>query len=344
VIAKDDSGAVVRVDHPDQFSLVGAGEYKAARTLNVTGSVNPDVSRQIPVISLANGRVVAIHTRLGDTVQQGQLLLEVQSNDIAQAFDQYWKAVNDERLARVQFERAQILYQEGAIAKSQLEIAEDSEQDAKADLNASQQQLTVLGVDRDHPSLTVKIYAPATGVITAQNVTEAAPAGVNLAGSATAFTITDMAHVWVICDVYENDLAELHLGQTAGIHLSAYPGAELTGMVSDIGAILDPTIRTAKVRIQVENPRRDLRLGMFVTATLKSRTENTFASVPATAILHLHDRDWVYVPSAGGNFRRLAVDAGDMLPGNQQQILSGVAPGQQVVSQVLQLETALEAQ
>jgi cobalt-zinc-cadmium efflux system membrane fusion protein len=167
--------------------------------------VNPDISRQIPVITLANGRIVAIHARLGDFVKKGQLLLEVQSNDVAGAFDQYLKAVNDERLARVQLERAKILYEHGAIPQSQLEIAKDSEDDAKADLVAAEQQLVVLGVDKDHPSLTVKIYAPVSGVITAQNVTEAAAAGVVLSGSPTAFTITDMSHVWIICDVYEND-------------------------------------------------------------------------------------------------------------------------------------------
>ena len=166
----------------DRFPIVTATKYQSTSTLNVTGTVNPDISRQIPVISIASGRVVAIHTEIGAFVQKGQLLMEVQSTDISNAFDQYLKAVNDERLARTQDERAKILYEKGAIAKSQLEIADDGEQDAKADLTAAEQQLMVLGVDKDHPSLTVKVYSPATGVVIAQNVTNAAAAGVTYSG------------------------------------------------------------------------------------------------------------------------------------------------------------------
>ena len=129
--------SLITVDHPNRFPVVAATKYQSTSTLNVTGTVNPDISREIPVISIASGRVVAIHTQIGAFVQKGQLIMEVQSTDISNAFDQYLKAVNDERLARTQDERAKILYEKGAIAKSQLEIADDAEQDAKADLSGS---------------------------------------------------------------------------------------------------------------------------------------------------------------------------------------------------------------
>ncbi len=147
----------------------------------------------------------------------------------------------------------------------------------------------------------VKIYSPATGVIISQNVTDAAAAGVGLSGSSTAFTIADLSHVWVICDVYENDLATLHLGQVADIHLNAYPDRVIKGTISDIGAVLDPSLRTAKVRIQVENPNMLMRIGMFVTAVLHGQRPEMHTVVPATAILHLEDRDWVYVPAGDSN-------------------------------------------
>jgi membrane fusion protein, heavy metal efflux system len=239
--------------------------------------------------------------------------------------------------------RSKDLYDHGAISLGMLEQAQDTEDDAKADLDAANRQLNTLGVDKNHPSDIVSVYAPISGVIVAQNVTNAAAAGVTYSGSATAFTIANLSHVWVICDVYENDLARVQLGQEARVSLNAYPGRELTGRVSDIGPVLDPTIRTAKVRIEVTNPGM-LRLGMFVTATLVGRTKEVHAMVPADAILHLHDQDWVYVPAGGNHFRRIAVQAGDMLPGGNQEILSGIAPGQQVVRSVLQLESVLEAQ
>ncbi|HEV2276297.1 MAG TPA: efflux RND transporter periplasmic adaptor subunit, partial [Acidobacteriaceae bacterium] len=144
-VLPDSNGDLIRVDHPERFPVSTASQYQAVSALNVTGSVNPDVSRTIPVISLASGRVVAIHAQIGDYVRKGQLLMEVQSTDVSGAFNQYLKAVNDERLARTQAERSRILFEKGAIARSQLEIAEDGEQDAQADLTAAEQQLRVLG-------------------------------------------------------------------------------------------------------------------------------------------------------------------------------------------------------
>ena len=341
-VESDGGVNLITVDRPNRFPVATATAYAATSTLNVTGTVNPDVSRQIPVISIASGRVVAIHTQLGASVTKGQLLMEVQSTDISNAFDQYLKAVNDERLARAQDERAKILYEKGAIARSQLEIADDSEQDAKADLTAAEQQLIVLGVDKNHPSLTAKVYSPATGVVISQNVTNAAAAGVTFAGSATAFTVADLSRVWVICDVYENDLPMVHLGQTADIRLNAYPNRLIKGTIGEIDAILDPSIRTAKVRIEVPNPDRLMRIGMFATATFHGRTLEQHAAVPASAILHLHDRDWVYVPAGDGKFRRVGVVGGAMIGDGKQEIVSGLAVGQQVVTNALELQNSVE--
>lgn len=337
------NNSIVTVDNPEQFPVAAADKVEAPDKLNVTGSVNPDISREVPVISLASGRVVDIKARLDDYVRKGQLLLKVQSPDITNAYDTYLKAANDELLARKALIRAKDLYDHGAISLGMLEQAQDTEDDAKADLSAAEQQLDTLGVKKDSPSSIVPVYAPISGVIVAQNVTNAAAAGVTFSGTATAFTIADMSVVWVICDVYENDLPKLQLGQSAQIKLSPYPDKVLTGRVSDVGPILDPTIRTAKVRIEVPNP-GILKLGMFVTATLESRTSHEFAVVPSDAILHLHDHDWVFIPAGAKQFKRVQVVAGDTLPGNKQQILSGLAPGQKVVADVLQLENQLETQ
>jgi cobalt-zinc-cadmium efflux system membrane fusion protein len=342
-VVETGDAAIVHVDNADQFPLVTAGKHDEPDKLSVTGSVFPDVAREIPVISLANGRVVDIRARLDDNVKKGQLLFSVQSPDISAAFDTYVKAAADEQLANKAYIRAQDLYQHGAISQSMLEQAEDAEKDAKADLVAADEQLKIFGVDKEHPSPVVNVYAPTSGVIVAQNITNAAAAGVNLSGSATAFTIADLSTVWILCDVYENDLPRVRLGQEAQIKLTAYPDRLITGHVSDIGPVLDPTIRTAKVRIEVPNPGM-LKLGMFVNATLLSRSSVTHAVVPATAILHLHDREWVFVPAGHGQFKRLPVQGGDTLPGGQQEILSGIDPGQQVVKDVLNLEATVEAQ
>jgi membrane fusion protein, heavy metal efflux system len=335
--------SVVTVDKPDQFPLVQAERIDVPTRLDVTGSVNPDIAREVPVISLASGRVVDIRARLDDNVRKGQLLLKVQSPDITNAFDTYLKAKNDEQMSNKAYVRAQDLYAHGALSLGTLEQAEDTENDAKADLVAAAGQLETLGVSKEHPSNIVGIDAPISGVIIAQNVTNAAAAGVSFSGSSTAFTIADLSVVWVICDVYENDIPKIQLGQPAQIVLNAYPGRVLTGHISDIGPVLDPSIRTAKVRIEVPNP-GILKLGMFVTATFESKTKQVHAVVPTTSVLHLHDRDWVFVPTGGKSFRRVEVHAGDILPGGKQDLVSGINVGQQVVSNVLPLEATVEAQ
>ncbi len=331
------------VARPEQFPLVQATEIDAPAELNVTGTVTPDIAREVPVISLASGRVVDIRARLDDNVRKGQLLLTVQSPDVTNAFDTYLKAKNDEVLANKTYLRSKDLYDHGAIALNILEQAEDAEKNAQADLAAADNQLNLLGIDKNHPSSLVNVYAPISGVIIAQNVTNAAAAGVTYSGSSTVFTIADLSTVWVLCDVYENDIPKVHIGQLATIHLDAYPGKVITGHISDIGPILDPSIRTAKVRIEVKNSGM-LKLGMFVTANFQSRNKERHAIVPASAMLHLHDRDWVFVPADGNRFRRVEVQGGAMLPGNMLEILSGIDAGQPVVSNVLQLEATLEAQ
>lgn len=325
---------VFSVEHPEQFPLAEAQAQSTVPELVVTGSVAPDISRNVPVISLASGRVLSIHARLGDTVKKGQLLLTVRSDDVSGAFANYRKALADEVLSRTQLERAKELYNHGAIALNDLQVAQDTEEKAKVDVETMAEHLRLLGNDPDHPGGAVSIFAPVSGVITDQQVTAAA--GVQSL-STNPFTISDLSSVWVVCDVYENDLPNVGLGDTAEIRLNAYPNRVFKGSVSNIGAILDPNIRTAKVRVEVANP-GIMRMGMFVTATFHSRNKETRVAVPASAILHLHDRDWVYVPEPGGRFRRVEVASGDPLPEGLQQVKSGLKPDQRVVANAVVLD------
>jgi cobalt-zinc-cadmium efflux system membrane fusion protein len=331
---------IFQADHPEQFPLVAAVEHFAVPQLRVTGVITPDISRSVPVISIATGRVVEIAARLGDTVKKGQLLLRVQSGDIAGAFSDYQKAVADEQLTRTQLERAQLLYDKGAISLNDFQVAQDTDVKAKVDVKTTAEKLRVLGnANLDQPSGIVEIRAPVSGVITDQEVTNAA--GVAGLGSPNPFTISDLTYVWILCDVYENDLSSVHLGESADIRLNAYPDKKFTGVISNIGPILDPNIRTAKVRLEVSNPGL-MRPGMFVTATFHGETKERRAAVPATAILHLHDRDWVYIPMKDKKFRRVEVTAGDMLPANMQEILTGLVPGDRVVSNALEFQNTVQ--
>jgi len=328
-----------KVDHPELFPLTTAIERKAVPALNATGIVQPDIARAVPVVSLAAGRAVEIKARLGDTVKKGQVLLRVQSNDISGAYQNFVKTQNDERLAHQQLDRAQLLYDKGAVAKSTLEQAQTAEEDATATLSAAMEQLRLLGIDKQHPSGVVDLVAPISGVITDQQVTNSS--GVQGLSGPNPFTISDLSKVWIICDVYENDLDGVKVGEYAAVHLTAYPNRVFKGRIDNILPILDPAIHTAKVRIEVPNPGL-MRIGMFVTATFFGKQPVVRAVIPAPAILHLHDREWVYAPIGNGHFKRQEVVGGATLPNNMQEVVSGLKPGDQVVANALELQNTVE--
>ena len=327
------------VEHPEQYPIVTATRYEAPSQLVTTGVVMPDISRSVPVITLASGRVVDVKARLGDTVQKDQVLLHVRSDDVGMGFDAYRKAVADELLARKQRDRTKDLYEHGAAALQDVEVAQDNWDDAKTTLDTATEHLKLLGNDPDKPNGVVDLVAPISGVITDQEVTNAA--SVQAYSSPNPFTISDLTSVWVVCDVYENDMATVRMGETADIKLNAFPDRMIKGRVSNVGAILDPNIRTAKVRLEVPNPGMLMRPGMFATATFYSLDKKLYTSVPSSAILHLHDRDWVFTPEQG-KFRRIEVTGGAQLPNGMQEITGGLQPGQGVVSNAGTIQNAID--
>ena len=282
------SGAVSAGDAPSA--------YNAAPELNVTGVVNPDVSRNVPVISLASGRVLEIHARSwATTVTKGQLLMRVQSADISGAFSDYRQAVADEELARAQLARAKTLLDAGAMAQKDYEVAVDADKKAKVTVETTDEHLRVLGADKDHPTAIIDVFAPVSGVITDQQVTAAS--GVQSLASTNPFTISDLSHVWVVCDVYENDLKNVPPGRSCrACRLNAYPDRVLAGTISNIGPILDPDDSHGEGPARIGKSGHDA--GRHVRHRhLPRRGQRVHASVPATAILHLHDREWVYMPA-----------------------------------------------
>ena len=327
------------VEHPEQYPIATAARYEAPSQLIANGVVFPDISRSVPVVTLASGRVVDLRTRLGDTVQKDQVLFRVRSDDVAGGFDAYRKAVSDELLARKQLERATDMYAHGAIAQQDLETAQDTADDAKTTLDTATEHLRLLGNDPDKPNGVVDILAPVAGVITDQEITIAAT--VQAYSSPSPFTISDLTDVWIICDVFENDMASLRVGEIADVKLTAFGDRVFKGKINNIGSLLDPNIRTAKVRVEVPNPGGIMRPGMFATATFYSLEKHTYTSVPASAILHLHDRDWVFIPTQG-KFRRTEVTGGAPLPNNMQEILSGLQPGQQVVTNAATIQNVID--
>jgi membrane fusion protein, heavy metal efflux system len=339
-IVEEQDVDVIRVEHPDEFVLVTVGQRREAVQVRATGVVAPDVNRSVPVHSLLGGRAVDIRVRLGDEVQKGQLLLMISSPDLAQAFSDYKKFRADEELARTQLERARQLYEKGAIAHKDLQVSEDTHKKAQVDLETGADRIRILGGDPQRPTTVLEVRAPVTGAIVEQNVT--ASSGVrSLENSPNLFTIADLSRVWVLCDVYENDLSQVHMGDSAEVLLNAYPGRQFKGKVENISRVLDPATRSAKVRLELENPNGLLRPGMFAVATFSSQTGELRPIVPASAILHLHDKDWVFQFVQGGSFHRREIQSGRTGPDGFVTVLSGISAGDKIVTNALQFSTAV---
>jgi membrane fusion protein, heavy metal efflux system len=332
---------VFTLPHPEQFPLTEVQLRKVSDELHVSGVIAPDVNRSVPAVSLGGGRVVEIKAKLGDSVKKGETLLLINSPDLSQAFSDYQKFKADEQLTSKQLARAQLLYDKGAIALADLEAAQDSEAKAKVDLETAAQHVKVLGGNLNHPSPLLPVVAPISGTIVDQQITGGT--GVkSLDNSPNLFTIADLSTVWVLCDVYEDMLSRVHVGDTAEITFNAYPGRQFSGEVVNISEVLDPATRSAKVRIELPNPQGLMRAGMFVTANFRSKTPVDRLLVPASAVVHMHDKDWVFLPIGEKQFKRVSVRPGPQLPDGFQTIVGGLKQGDRVVTNALQFSSSVE--
>jgi len=333
---------IVTVDHPEQFSVVEVENREVADELHMNGVVAPDVNRTVPVLSLGGGRAVEVFVRIGDDVKKGQVLLRISSPDLGSAFSDYQKFQADEVLARKQLDRSKMLYDKGAIAAKDLEAAQDADDKAKVDLKTAADHVRILGGDPASPSPILDVRAPISGTVVEQNVT-AGTAVKSTDNSPNLFTIANLARIWVLCDVYEDALTRVRLGDIAEVRFNALPDRVFRGQVGNISRVLDPTTRTAKVRVELENVGGVFRTGMFVTATIRSRKGAPRAVVPATAVMRMHDKDWVFVPAGGNKFHKTEVQLGPVMKDGTQQVLSGLQLHDKVVEKALQFSNASEA-
>lgn len=331
------------VEHPEVFPMATVAIRELPTVLTASGTITPDVNRTIHVTSQGSGRVVDLRVRLGDYVQKGKILLSIYSAELAGAFSDYQKAVADDRLASRALERAKLLYSHGALAQKDLEQFDDAAEKAKADLRNTEQHVRILGGDTAHPSTLIQLHAPVSGTIVEQNISGFE--GIkSLDNSPNLFTIADLSNVWVLCDVYENDLGSVHLGDTAEIRLNAYPDKTYRGKVADISRVLDPNLRSAKVRIVLANPAGTLRPGMYASATFHSRKMEPRLVVPSTAIMRLQDKDWLFRKDGGKRFRQIEVHTLGTTPDGFQQVRGDVKAGDTVAINALDFSSAVAEQ
>jgi cobalt-zinc-cadmium efflux system membrane fusion protein len=335
--------SLAMVTHPERFPVVTVASRVLPDRLSGTCVVSPDVNRTVPVNALGGGRVVDLKASLGDHVRRGQVLVRISSPDLSTALADHLKAAADAALAHKQLDRARLLYEHGSIAQKDVEEAEDTEQKAQVDARATAERVRMLGGEPDHPAPYIELRAPIDGTIIEQNVTPAA--GVKSPDNApNLFTIADLSRVWVLCDVYENDLPRARVGEVARVRLNAYPDRTAQGRIANVSQVLDPNTRTAKLRVEMDNGEGLMRPGMFATAELESSTSSPRLVLPTSALVQIHDGEWVFVQVGPKTFRRVQVRTGGEVAPGVQEILSGVSLGQNVVRNALGFVQSIEQQ
>jgi cobalt-zinc-cadmium efflux system membrane fusion protein len=303
------------------------------RTLRLTGNVTFNAFQTTPVITQVGGPVSRILVVPGERVQKGQQLLEISSPDYTQMRAAYLKAKDVFRVADKNFARAQDLYSHGAIADRDLLQAESDRNQAKTDLDASEQALRILGIkspeglEKMSAAPEIPLLSPIGGTIVERLV---APGQLVQAGVTQAFTISDMSTVWVLANVYQGDLAYVKVGDQVTVKTDSYPDT-FRAKISFVSPALDPNTRTLQARIVVENPGEKLKRDMYCYATVTAGQIRDAIAVPDAAVLRDDENQpFVYVASESNQFGRRPVEIGQSQDG-KTQVLKGLTAGEKVV-------------
>jgi membrane fusion protein, heavy metal efflux system len=322
-------------DQLQHLQLVTLQATNWPRVLHLTGTVAFNGFETTPVISQVGGPVSRILVSPGEVVHKRQPLLYISSPDYSQLRASYLKARDAHALAHKNYARAQDLYAHHAIAERDLQVAESAEVQAQADLQASEQSLHVLGIPKpdtliENPtSPEVPVIAPIDGEVVERLC---APGQVIQAGQTQCFTISNVSTVWVLANVYQSQLAYVHVGDPVTITTDAYK-QEFRGRISFMGAALDPTSRTLQARIDTQNVNHLLKKDMYVTATVVAGQINDALLVPDSAVLRDNDNmPFVYLQTGANKFSRRTVQLGESKDG-KTQIVSGLRPGDKVAGE-----------
>jgi len=337
------SAKETKLDTPELFTIpqeqmshvqvVNVAPQTLTRSLRLTGAVAYNAFHTTPVITQVGGPVSRILAVPGEHVREGQPLLTISSPDYSQMRAAYLKARDAYRVADKNYARAQDLYAHNAIAERDLLQAESDRNQAKADLDAAEQGLKILGITNPEdmekmPSTPeVPLLAPIAGEVVERDVS---PGQLLTPGTTQAFVISDMSTVWILANVYQGDLPYVKVGDTVSATTDSYPDT-FHGKISYISAALDPNTRTLQARIVVDNPGEKLKNNMYCVATVAAGTELKAIAVPDAAVLR-DDQNlpFVYIETGPNQFGRRAVEIGQS-QGGETQILKGLSAGDKVV-------------
>jgi membrane fusion protein, heavy metal efflux system len=346
---KNDTASLFTVPQDQMAHLQIATVQKGPlqRVLRLTGAVAYNAFATTPVFSAIGGPVEKILVDPGQVVHLNQPLLMVNSPDYSAARSTYLKSKSVYLLADKNYKRSIDLYEHKAIAERDLQQAESDRAAAQADLQSSEDALRVLGIKDPETFAETKltsqvpVLAPVSGEVVERLV---GPGQLLQAGATQCFTISDMSTVWVLVNIYQSDLAYVHVGDSVELNTDSYPD-KFHGKISYLAPALDPTTRTLQARIVAGNPGSKLKKDMYVNATVLAGTVTDALTVPDAAVLHdTENIPFVYLQVENNKFARRIVKIGDSNEGHTR-IESGLKEGDKVVgdgSLYLQFKNSLE--
>jgi cobalt-zinc-cadmium efflux system membrane fusion protein len=337
----------VPADQMAHVQIYTVAQAPIARTLRLSGSVAYNAFLTTPVITQVGGPVSRILVAPGEHVTAGQPMLYVTSPDYSVLRSAYIKARDAFQLADKIYKRTQDLYTHKAVAEADVEQAESTRSQAEADLQSSEQSIRILGISNPEdlvsrpPSPEVALLAPQAGEVVER---QCSPGQLLQAGGTQCFTLSNMSSVWVLVNIYQNDVAYVHVGDEVTINNEAYPGV-VRGKIQYIAPSLDPTTRTLQARIESSNPGERLKKDMYVTAEVRAGTIPNALMVPDAAVLRdTENMPYVYLQTGGGQFARRMVTLGEN-QGGKTQITAGLQAGNKIVgdgSLFLQFQNSLQ--
>jgi len=311
----------------------------SAAEIRLPGVVEPNAYRQVAVTPFVAGRVTRVPAELGDRVRRGQTIAQIYSPELAEAHTRFVsaKAMLDAHDRELQ--RTQKLVEIGAASRQELERIHAEHAAQTAAVQSARSALELLGVPdstldalgaENNVNATISVPAPMDGIVTERT----ANVGLNVDPATKLVTVVDLSTVWVVADVYEKDFSRVRVGGEATVTTSAYPWLVRRGRISYIDPQMNSETRTAKVRVEVPNPRGELRLGMYADVAVSGAAGASVPVIPRSAVQNVGDRTVVYLvnPKEPGRFIEREVRLGQA-SGEQVEVASGVQSGDLVVTE-----------
>jgi len=307
------------------------------QALVLSGKVAYGEDRYSKISSPLQGRVVEVRAHLGDRVKAGDVLLIVDSPDIAQAYSEYVKEDSDLQYATRAHDLAKDLYENKAMPLKDLKQTENELVKARAEFRRAKERLLSLRVpadeltkplDKQKITSRFEMKSPLTGIVVERAVTPGQSVGGD--PSQVLFTVADLDMLQVLADLYERDLALVREGQFATVTVEAYPGVSFPATVAAIGDVVDPATRTIKVRAWVNNDPHKLKPEMFARLHLDVGDATPFIAVPREAVLEADGKQFVYVVEEPNRYVKREVKVSNIST-DQVRILEGLTRGQRIV-------------